>query len=72
MIKAYAMRSMIVTKVAVVPKLYARELRLNRKKRTDLKGKRLFSTHIFFYKPIVNVRGMIVISHRLCHVPINR
>jgi hypothetical protein len=42
------------------------------RKGTDLKRKRLFSPHRFFYKPIVNVRGMIVISHRLCHVPINR
>jgi hypothetical protein len=32
----------------------------------------LFSPHRFFYKPIVNVKGIIVISHRLCHVPINR
>jgi hypothetical protein len=32
----------------------------------------LFSPHRFFYKPIVNVKGIIVISHRLCPVPINR
>jgi hypothetical protein len=41
-------------------------------KGTDLKGKRLFSPHRFFYKSIVNVKGMTVISHRLCPVPINR
>jgi hypothetical protein len=41
-------------------------------KGTDLKGKRLFSIHRFFYKSIVNVKGMTIISHRLCHVPINR
>jgi hypothetical protein len=35
----------------------------------DLKGKRLFR---FFYKPIINVKGMNVISHRLRPVPINR
>jgi hypothetical protein len=38
----------------------------------DLKGKRLFSPHRFFYKPIINVKGMNVISHRLRPVPINR
>jgi hypothetical protein len=41
-------------------------------KRTDLKGKRLFSPHRFVYKSIINVKGMDVISHRLCPVPINR
>ena len=41
-------------------------------KGTDLKGKRLFTPLRFFYRPIVNVKGMIVISHRLCPVPINR
>ena len=42
MIKAYTMRSMIVVKVVVAPKLCARELRHNdRKKETDLKRKRL-------------------------------
>ena len=33
---------------------------------------RLFSPHRFFYRSIANVKGMIVISHRLCPVPINR
>ena len=42
------------------------------KRGTDLEGKRLFSPHRFFYKPIVNVKGMTVNSHRLCPVPINR
>jgi hypothetical protein len=41
-------------------------------KGTDLKGKRLSSPHRFIYKSIVNVKGMTVIFHRLCHVPINR
>jgi hypothetical protein len=63
---------MIVTKVVVASKLCTREFRLNRGKRNQLKGKRLSSPHRFFYKPIVNVKGMIVISHRLCPVPINR
>jgi hypothetical protein len=72
MIKAYTMRSMIETKVVVAPKLCARELRLNHRKGNRLKRERLFSPHRFFYRPIVNVKGMIVISHRLCHVPINR
>jgi hypothetical protein len=66
-------KSMIVTKVGVSPKLHARELRLNSgKKRTDLKGKRLSSPHRFVYKSIVNIKGMDVISHRLRPVPINR
>jgi hypothetical protein len=59
---------MIVMKVVVAPKLCARELQLNRGKGTDLKGKRLSSPHRFFYKSIVNVKGMTVISHRLCSV----
>jgi hypothetical protein len=41
-------------------------------KRTDLKGKKLFSPHIVVYKPIVNMKGMNVISDRLRPVPINR
>jgi hypothetical protein len=41
-------------------------------KGTDLKGKMLFSPHRFVYKSIINVKGMNVISHRLCPVPINR
>jgi hypothetical protein len=72
MIKAYTMRSLIVTKFVVALKLCERELRLIAEKGTDLKGKRLFSPHRFFYKPIVNVKGIIVIYHRLCPVPINR
>jgi hypothetical protein len=41
-------------------------------KGTDLKGKRLFRPHRFVYKSIMNARGMDVISHMLCLVPINR
>jgi hypothetical protein len=65
-------KSMIVTKVVIAPKLRARELRLNRGKRNQLKGKRLSSPHRFFYKSIVNVKGMTVIPHRLGPVRINR
>jgi hypothetical protein len=61
-----------VTKVVVASKLCTRELRLNRRKRNQIKGERLSSPHKFFHKPIVNVKGMTVISHRLCPVPINR
>jgi hypothetical protein len=64
--------SMVMTKVVAAPKLHSRELRLNRRKGNRLKRKRSFSPHRFFYKPIVNVNGMTVISHRLCPVPINR
>jgi hypothetical protein len=42
------------------------------KKGTDLKGKRLSSSHRIIYKLIINVKGMNVISHRLRPVPINR
>jgi hypothetical protein len=38
----------------------------------DLKGKRLSSPHRFFYKSIIHVKGVNVISHRLRHVSINR
>jgi hypothetical protein len=65
----------IVTKVADASKLCAKKLRLNHGKGnqgTDLKGKRLSSPHRFFYKLIINVKGMNVISHRLRPVPINR
>jgi hypothetical protein len=68
----YDVKSMIVTKVGVAPKLRAGELRLNGGKRTDLKGKRLSSPHRIVYKSIINVKGMNVISHRLRLVPINR
>jgi hypothetical protein len=40
MIKAYMMRSLIVTKVVVAPKLCGRELRLNRRKGNRLKGEK--------------------------------
>jgi hypothetical protein len=60
----YDVKSMIVTKVGVALKLRAGELRLNG-------GKRNRPNRIV-YKSIINVKGMNVISHRLCHVPINR
>jgi hypothetical protein len=41
-------------------------------KGTDLKGKRLFSPRWVVHKSIVNIKGMNVILHRLCPVPINR
>jgi hypothetical protein len=65
-------KSMVVTKAGVAPKLHARELRLNGGKRNLLKGKRLSSPHWAVYKSIVNMKGMNVISHRLRPVPINR
>jgi hypothetical protein len=68
----YDVKSMIVTKDGVAPKLRARELRLNSEKRNRLKGKRLSSPHRFVYKSIVNIKGMNVIFHRLRLVPINR
>jgi hypothetical protein len=66
------MKRMVETKVGAAPKLRARELRLSDRKRNRLKGKRLSSPHWIVLKSIVNIKGMNVISHRLCHVPINR
>jgi hypothetical protein len=42
------------------------------KKGTDLKGKRLFRPRWTTLKSLANVKGMDVILHGLCHVPINR
>jgi hypothetical protein len=42
------------------------------KKGTDLKGERLSSPWWVVHKSIVNIKGMNVILHRLCLVPINR
>jgi hypothetical protein len=41
MIKAYTMGSLIVAKVAVIPKLCGRELRLNRRKGNRLKREKV-------------------------------
>jgi hypothetical protein len=60
------------TKVDAVPKLRARELRITAKKGTDLKGKRLFRPRWTTLKSLANVKGMDVILHGLCPVPINR
>ena len=49
----YDVKSMIVTKVGVAPKLRAGELRLNARKRNQLKGERLSSPH---RKSIINVK----------------
>jgi hypothetical protein len=42
------------------------------RKGTDLKGKRLSSPRWIVLNSIVNIKGMNVILHRLCPVPINR
>jgi hypothetical protein len=60
------------TKVDAVPKLRARVLRLNGRKRNQLKGERPSSPRWIVLKPIVNIKGMNVILHRLRPVPINR
>jgi hypothetical protein len=62
----------IMMKVVDTSKLCAKELGSIMGGGTDLKWKRLSNPHRFFYKPIINVKGMNVISHRLCPVPINR
>jgi hypothetical protein len=65
-------KSMIVTKAGVAPKLQAKEFRLIGGRRNRLKRKRLFSPHIVVHKSIVNMKGMNVIFDRLRPVPINR
>jgi hypothetical protein len=45
----YDVKSMIVMKVGVAPKLREGELRLNGEKGIDLKGKRLSSPHRIVY-----------------------
>ena len=68
----YNVKSMVVTKAGIAPKLRARELRLSGGKRNRPKGKRLFSPRWIVLKSIVNIKGMNVILHRLRPVPINR
>jgi hypothetical protein len=41
-------------------------------KGTDLKGKRLFRPRWITIESLANVKGMGVILHGLCPVPINR
>jgi hypothetical protein len=41
-------------------------------KETDLKGKRLFRPYWIVIELLANVKGMGVILHGLCPVPINR
>jgi hypothetical protein len=41
-------------------------------KGTDLKGKRLFRPRWITIELLANVKGMNVILHELCPVPINR
>jgi hypothetical protein len=61
-----------VTKVVVAPKLCERELRQNRRKGDRLKREKTVQSSYIFYKPIVNIKDIIVISQRLCPMPINR
>jgi hypothetical protein len=57
-------------KVNAAPKLHARKLR--QKRGTDLKGKMLFRPRWITLKLLANVKGLDVILHGLCPVPINR
>jgi hypothetical protein len=41
-------------------------------KGTDLKGKRLFRPRLITIESLSNVKGMGVILHELCIMPINR
>jgi hypothetical protein len=65
-------KSMVVTKADVAPKLRAREFRLNGGKRNRLKGEKAISPRRVVHKSIVNMKGMNVNSYRLRPVPINR
>ena len=61
------------TKDGTKPKLCARELRHNdRKKETDLKRKRLFRPRRITIELLANAKGLDVILHGLRPVPINR
>jgi hypothetical protein len=72
-LKAYTMRRAWSWRRLPLLRSYAQgSFGLIAEKGTDLKGKRLSSPHRFFYKSMVNVKGMTVISHRLCPMPINR
>jgi hypothetical protein len=66
------MKSMVETKDDAASKLRTRELRLSGRKRNRLKGERPSSPHQIVLTSIVNIKGVIVISHILRPVPINR
>jgi hypothetical protein len=60
------------TKVDAAPKLRARELRHNGKRGNRLKSEKAIYTSVDYLKSLANVKGMDVILHGLCPVPINR
>jgi hypothetical protein len=70
--KAYRMRTWSWRRLSSLRRYTQRSFGSITGKGTDLKGNMLSSPHRFLYKPIVNVKGMTVISHRLCPAPINR
>ena len=53
----YDVKSMIVTKVGVAPKLRAGELRLNGGKRNQLKGEKAIQTSIDYNRIIIKCKG---------------
>jgi hypothetical protein len=66
------MESRVRTKVEPAPKLCTRKLRLNSRKRNRLKEEKVFSPRQIVLNSILNMKGVNVILHRLCPVPINR
>jgi hypothetical protein len=72
-VKITVWRSTRETKDGTEPKLCARELQLDdRKKETDLKGKRLSKPWWITIELLANAKGLDVILHGLWPVPINR
>jgi hypothetical protein len=68
----YRGRSTKNTKVDAALKLLARELRHDSRKGNRLKDKRLFRPRWITIELSADVKGMCVILHGLCPVPINR
>jgi hypothetical protein len=66
------MKSMVETKVDQLRSYAQGSFGSAAEKGTDLKGKRLSSPRWIVPKSIVNIKGMNVILHRLCPMPINR
>jgi hypothetical protein len=72
-IKAYTMRRAWSWRRSPLLRSYAQgSFGSIAEKGTDIKGKRLFSTHRLVYKSMISVKGTDVISHRLRPVSINR
>jgi hypothetical protein len=68
----HSVKSANNTKVDAAPKLAQGSFGITVEKGTDLKGKRLFRPRWITLESLANAKGMDVIFHGLCLVPINR